>query len=1114
MATIKSEHKLLGTRLVQVFGGRLKDWADELQKRPETVVAISRKGPRLIELMVREGFLPESVLSRVITEQALPFLTQNDNAGFVVVDDAMTYGTTFYRIFKLAEQTQIRCGGSGQRLAGIPFAVGQEASPKHRALVTKHFLDLAPDQIAPFVNNEMLAFRLLGKPYDIEHPMLTWTGDFTDPFELEAALERITELLGGQKISIDTLVPTEEGNVPVRCWTILLPANSSSNLYPHADFEKLRIYLNPEKNRLLVAMMRPLSLSKDDMDSLGKILPVPLNRLWIEAAEKIDTEADKRMAIAGSRSLVMWANFLLATVLLRDIKETFLEVFETTMLQPRMFGPHREDLQYLIGPVLCLRAESSLAHFLECVNADSTPSSYPLFYHANDITGEKVPQRYTEEYTSLLLSLVGNAQKVEDVLQVIFYAQHTHIELISRRDNDTNDDDDDERLEFGITYSKLIQTVQVKFPNAVEADIHECLDKLIDDGAIVPRYLNMALSDKSAIWVRVFRVGEGTIQKAAQAVRLLFEKLSKEMGKTELPAVAFEKFCTLALCVATDNDALRPLQSIGILKLFHLYGARPALMLVGQKSEFLTEWAISQNILSRSKSTADELKGNYILQQNIEKSYPSHECPWDENVKDGLEDLALLVAAIYKKCKSSALVALTSTASNQELQRALEAELQLWLYDHTSSVYKGLAELSRLAEVITTIPPTQDQLNIVNNVLFKMGNFTAQVNNKFNLAENRQKIYEEIDELVATDKLMIRCWRKLRTTLNGRMSSESISPVSEEIISTLRIAHITTRILRELLTLAGFKDERSKGMEESLNLLQATLDDPGKVDPITRSMFAVTDSKPDVATLLTIAKGQHLDDFIEAFPSVRELVLKIADRCEHVLQTHGIDRNLEQSKLLTPPHYIMMWDIIDSTKQENRDKIESMIVKANQQIKNTFGDRILGFHADSKDDSNNFTCENFAIVLMAFQILNDVFHDCHFRAGCEVNLQGQLNYYPQSKSLGGRAFEYAARVMAFYKEVKTDPALWSNKETPLEPDETNYMVVSEFAKRYAQQENTWPTSETPYIIDELDGRYKARVNASLPVSLTILQLTAASKQNDLKDSGLHGKQKEIPSLLD
>jgi hypothetical protein len=611
--------------------------------------------------------------------------------------------------------------------------------------------------------------------------------------------------------------------------------------------------------------------------------------------------------------------------------------------------------------------------------------------------------------------------------------------------------------------------------------------------------------NKPAIWVRTFRVGEGTVKQIAHTIRLLFETLSAELNagqeKKEVPPLVFEKFCVLALCVAENVPALRPLQSLGISKSFHLYGARPAL-LVGKKQEFLTDWAVKQNLLRRNYFFSEE-QGNYSLVKDIEESYPKNECPWDDNARDGLEDLAALVAAIHKEFNDNFLVALTSVASKKELQCALEAELELWFHDSTASVYKGLTELGRLTELST---PTENQLKSVNSVLSKTANFTAQVHIKIKLEEGLNEIYTKIKELADIDKTKHRCWRDLCITLN-RPKSGSVSGL-REIISTLRIAYATNRILRELLNLAGFKDKRSIGLENSLTQLKALLDNPKEVDPITRLIFAATDSEPDIATILAVAQSKPLKDFKEAFIEVRKLVLEIADRCERVLKVHGIDSPNELPELLEPPRYIMMWDIIGSTNYESRDKIEALIVDANQRIASTLGKRILGFHADSKDDSNSFTSKRFKDALDAFQILNEVFRDYHFRSGCEVNLQGPLNYYPKSKSLGGRAYDYTARVRDFFKEIQTNPILWSGVPIKSESElKTSYMVVGEFAKRYALPEGSWPESKT-YIIKELDGQYTARVNASLPVSLTILQPRDFNPKG-LENTGTHEKQPEL-----
>jgi len=1084
MVAARSVDTALGSRLVQLVGMFLKDWATELQECPGTIVAISRKGPRLLELLVREGFLPESALSRVIAEQALPFLTRNDNEGFVAIDDAMAHGSTFASIYELMKLANIRCGGDDSKLKGIPFALGQEASKEHRKRVTKSFLDLKPDQIAPFVNNEISAFRLLGKPYDIEHPMLTLTGDFNDPDSLEKALNNFTKLLDGQKFNIDTWVPTKTGGVPMSRWTILLPTGSRYNSYPNAAYRKLRIYLNPERDRLLVVAMSLLSLNKDDMDSLGKILPAPLNQLWIEAAGKIDTKTEEPiMTTASSRSLAMWANFLFSTILLRDVKADLTRSFESAELRPRLSGPRREDLQYLIGPDLSLRAESCLSDFFEGENADSTFAPYPPFDHTAEINEEKIPQDYAENYEKKLTNLLENSLGINDVLETIFCTQHTDIDLKSR--GEANDDYN--RLEFGLTYNSLRRIVKEQFPEAEEIDIHECLDRLIDNGSIVPRYLNMALEGegKPAIWVRTFRVGERTAKDKIHTVRLLFKTLSNVMKTEELPALVFEKYCTLALCVATEFKDLEPLQSLETKKLFHLYGARPAVELGGRRKEFLTDWAVRHRVLSR-KGANTELNGRYSLNQDIEVLYPPGDCTWDDHVKDSLEDIATLVAAIHKKYNDDMLVALTTLASEQELQRAIEEELQLWIYDQTASVYKGLEELDKLAKLAAA--PTEIQLKDVNSVLSKMANFTAQVTKKVQVKEKLEIYYEQIEELSAANILAKRSWRDLRPILEKRGKDESNSPGLQEIKSTLRIAHVTTRILRELLSLAGYKDEysvkHSVGLGKSLVLLRELLDDLKLVDPVTMIMFKGKGKEQDIAVFLTSAQSQPMDNFKAAFPSVQKLVVEIANRCERVFKAHGIDSHKEKPELVSSTRYILMWDIVGSTTSKTREEIESLIGDANQRIGYTFEEQPLVFNSGNKDDGNNIICESFTDVLAVFQILNEVFPN-RFRAGCEVNLQGQFNYYPKSKSLGGRAYEYAARVMAFYKEIKADPALWSGALLS-EPAETSYMVVSEFAKRYAQKENAWPESEK-YIIEELDGTYTARVDVSLPMTLTILK---------------------------
>jgi len=180
----------------------------------------------------------------------------------------------------------------------------------------------------------------------------------------------------------------------------------------------------------------------------------------------------------------------------------------------------------------------------------------------------------------------------------------------------------------------------------------------------------------------------------------------------------------------------------------------------------------------------------------------------------------------------------------------------------------------------------------------------------------------------------------------------------------------------------------------------------------------------------------------------------------------------------------MMWDIRGSTNQESRDAFEPKIATANRRIAMTLGSRALDFRPASRDDGNGLVCEGFSDVLAVFQILLEVFEALPFRAGCEANIQGRLNYYPKSKALGGRAFEHAARIANMFKEIRDNPGCWMRSMPPAEP-EGSYLLVGEFARRFAQKEGVWPPAN--FDAQDPPGEYEARVRAALPISVAIVR---------------------------
>jgi hypothetical protein len=1066
-----------------MYKGRLGDWTRELERSRGLILAISRKGPRLLELLVREGLLPSTFMGRVICEQALPFL-QDCPDDLIVIDDALNYGSTFSKVISLARQVYEKCKGGGD-VIGLPFAISSEASEEYRLTVSKYFLDLKADEIASFVNNQVSAFHLLGKPFDIEHPLLTLSGDFSDFTRVEAALRQIAWRLDSELIPLTYDVPTVGGVFKSRTWTVLLQ-KCSAVTGSHLGFGKLRFYVNPESTQISLVSMRPFAMSQKNMARLAEELPSPLNELWRLAAQSIYDAPLPALEIASQRSLSMWANFLFEVLLLNAVKDTVLDELSLEGLDVIAAGPRENDIRLIVGPQLARRAESELDDFFRKKTLTSDYFELNPEPTLNGVAEEKIPEQYKAGYEKELTGLLAPARDVDDVLGAVFYAQHRAIELASR----TTQEKADGRLEFGVTYQKLRRLVQRIVPDASDAAIHRGFDRLIDTGCIVPRYINMA--DQSApVWVRAFRVGEGTTTIAAQAVRLLFETLSGQLGTSELPPLLLEKFCVLALDVATDkNVALAPMSTPEITKGFHLYGAR-CVITTGQHQEFLLNWAVEHGVLiGPSTEHLSETRGQYQLDPNVEGLYPEKECPWDEDTKEALQDLAALVKEIHGApgLKNQALIALTSVATRREFHKAVAAELDLWLHDPRYSVYDGLKILGRLAARINDSRPIASgdkELKEANASLVHTARFTAQVYEKTELAEKKADIYRQIGEVAGRDALTKRVWRKLQASLESRAQPENYSPGRDEVLSALRIAYRTNGMLRDLLGSAGYTDalNRAKPLEESLNLLRQLLGDPHQVDQVTRSMFEATAQRPSVDSLIGEALVHLPGSFPEAFSYLRPVIIEIAARCEEVLRLYGGEEYQERFLLLEPPRFIVMWDIRGSSEVENRDQLEPLITKANRQILGTLRDNALDFRAESKDDGNGLICSRFSQVLTVFQILTEVFHDRSFRAGCEVNLQGRLNYYPESKSLGGRAFEHAARIAAMFKELKSDPAHWSNASSPSEPD-SSYLIVGEFARRYAEREREWNVSA--YEVEEPDGQFEARVRGALPISVTIL----------------------------
>jgi hypothetical protein len=268
------------------------------------------------------------------------------------------------------------------------------------------------------------------------------------------------------------------------------------------------------------------------------------------------------------------------------------------------------------------------------------------------------------------------------------------------------------------------------------------------------------------------------------------------------------------------------------------------------------------------------------------------------------------------------------------------------------------------------------------------------------------------------------------------------------------------------------------------------MEDRTRVDHATRAVFGERGESQDIAITLQTRVAVLPDSFVDLFDVLRPTLVEIAARCDDVLRSFGTEEFKEAVRVLEPPQYIVMWDIRGSTETESRDDIEPVIALANQRVLTTVGDRVMDFRPESRDDGNGLICSHFSDVAAVFQILLETFHERVFRCGCNVNLEGRLNYYPEKKALGGRAYEYAARISALFKEIRAHDDVWDGGRRPEEPA-ASYLVLGEFARRFAEQERAWPPEG--FVVRDLPGLYRPRVHASIPISVCLVLAAGLSE---------------------
>lgn len=673
-----------------------------LSYNPDVVLAVTRKGPRLLELYERFE-VTASLGVPIISEKSIPFLGRAwfEGKRVVACDDIAIYGSTLKDVLE-----QLRNAGA----EAIPVTLAIDRQWLNTDLVDPvHQLDLAPDQVQSFNRSLVRAFQSLGRPYDVDHPILSLAGMLPARQEYIA---RATKT-GRKVFDLTSSVHDEFGLVNL---TIDDPYPSFTGSLFNRDcvstadgIRKIRLIADIESGRVRMVPMTTFSLNVAALRAGERLFSAEasdLNRVFddsIKALVTMDWSVDSiskaiyRLAMylaayAYGRAFVRkWGMSLGLRVPTKD--EKLLELHDLDILFGREVGATLQDRLTQIdwenlSDLTETEGEQRLAERQE------PQRTKPVAFLMENA---KVDVELFERLKDPIRGAIKPRQDLVTNLNSIFRQLYLHIDLEQRRRRVY----EPERLSVGFTHGyvkNILHSHRVKFQ---DWQLSACLDYSVDCGSIVP----IVVSTVSGVCTRAYRFGESQFSIGPDELRYasavlaehlcnVYKKLFKR-PTASVPRTVFEKV-TAFVWTHLDRMENPEFKDINIELKFHRHGARLA-VLSKLDEPWYADWCLNNAIIKKQKD------GPYEFNPAFFEEYRREDNPVPRWFTADLKSLVTLLVKIVKERSDPArgyetLLAVTTCNSERNLIRAVRKDLELWFTDHATNARTFLASLAEIVQ--------------------------------------------------------------------------------------------------------------------------------------------------------------------------------------------------------------------------------------------------------------------------------------------------------------------------------------------------------------------------------------------------------------------------------
>jgi len=533
--------------------------------KPDIIVALSRKAPRLLEVLTLIGILHPNVT--VISERALDFMPPSELEGkkVLVFDDIIISGTSIHDVLshlteKYVAQWRFLCVAVDADTIALPKNAGGDYYVKCRngTIVTVDTkVRIERDERFIFCHEIVRLFAILNKPYDIDYPIFNISADYYRLSMLldSGGMDRVYNLTTLHQYNCGfyrhTFIPLSSELTRDFCSHVL------SGMALNSQICKVRSYINRNTLETALVPIVTFEIGSDALksDRIFSDKHKYMNQLLCEATCLTDDDTRNQAMYRLLWYIVSYIYGLSYIMRHPSFTRKYESVIPSKMLK-------YVDLLYLFGPKL----SKIIINYFDSHYGATISSVRAVGREMPDVskgnppdTTERIAADFLDEERSAAFKSIRPYMELNtrpyaplsDRIATIFEALYYCVEIPTQEHVKKTGIQGHEhrRLGTGFNHQQLrtiieLQSSESKHVPDLDLQMSLSFDFLVDAGIMIPIFY---YGRRDGCYERAYRYGEDALSARqfgyliATTLESLFQHMKSQDNIDVLPAITLEK---------------------------------------------------------------------------------------------------------------------------------------------------------------------------------------------------------------------------------------------------------------------------------------------------------------------------------------------------------------------------------------------------------------------------------------------------------------------------------------------------------------------------------------------------------------------------------------------